>query len=62
MALVEAVIRARTIEAGLAYELVASRAELERIVIAARRGDPEPDVRALAAGAASWSAPSWRSC
>jgi len=47
VALVEAVIRARTIEAGLAYELVASRAELERIVIAARRGDPEPDVRAL---------------
>lgn len=48
VALVEAVIRARTMEAGLAYELVASRAELERIVIAARRGDPEPDVRALA--------------
>jgi len=48
VALVEAVIRARTIEAGVAYELVASRAELERIVIAARRGDPEPDVRALA--------------
>jgi ribonuclease D len=48
VALVEAVIRARTIEAGLAYELVASRAELERIVIAARRGDPEPEVRALA--------------
>jgi len=47
VALVEAVIRARAIEAGLAYELVASRAELERIVIAARRGDPEPDVRAL---------------
>jgi ribonuclease D len=47
VALVEAVIRARTIEAGLAYELVASRAELERIVIAARRGDPEPDVRSL---------------
>jgi ribonuclease D len=47
VALVEAVIRARALEAGLAYELVASRAELERIVIAARRGDPEPDVRAL---------------
>jgi len=47
VALIEAVIRARAIEAGLAYELVASRAELERIVIAARRGDPEPDVRAL---------------
>jgi ribonuclease D len=47
VALVEAVIRARTLEAGLAYELVASRAELERIVVAARRGDPEPDVRTL---------------
>lgn len=47
IALVEAVIRTRAIEAGLAYELVASRAELEQIVIAARRGDPEPDVRAL---------------
>ncbi|HEX5146099.1 MAG TPA: ribonuclease D [Conexibacter sp.] len=47
VALVEAVIRSRAIEAGLAYELVASRAELERIVIASRRGDPEPDVRAL---------------
>jgi ribonuclease D len=47
VALIESVIRARTIEAGLAYELVASRAELERIVIAARRGDPEPDVRVL---------------
>jgi ribonuclease D len=47
VALVESVIRARAIESGLAYELIASRAELERIVIAARRGDPEPDVRAL---------------
>ncbi|HZV73019.1 MAG TPA: HRDC domain-containing protein [Conexibacter sp.] len=47
VALVEAVIRSRAIEAGLAYELVASRAELERIVIAARRSEPEPDVRAL---------------
>lgn len=47
VALIESVIRARAIESGLAYELIASRAELERIVIAARRGDPEPDVRAL---------------
>jgi len=47
IALVEAVIRARALEAGLAYELVASRAELDQIVIAARRGDPEPDVRTL---------------
>jgi ribonuclease D len=47
VALVESVIRARAIEAGLAYELITSRAELEQIVIAARRGEPEPDVRAL---------------
>ena len=47
IALVEAVIRARALEAGLAYELIASRAELEQVVIAARRGDPEPEVRAL---------------
>jgi ribonuclease D len=47
VALVEAVIRARALEAGLAYELVASRSELEQIVTAARRGEPDPDVRAL---------------
>jgi ribonuclease D len=47
IALAEALIRARTLAAGLAYELVASRAELDQIVAAARRGDPEPDVRPL---------------
>jgi ribonuclease D len=47
IALVEAVIRARALEAGVAYELIASRAELDQIVIAARRGEPEPDVRPL---------------
>jgi ribonuclease D len=47
VALVESVIRAHALEAGLAYELIASRSELERIVIAARRGEPEPDVRTL---------------
>lgn len=47
IALLESVIRARVLEAGLAYELVASRAELEQIVIAARRGDDDPDVRPL---------------
>ena len=31
-------------EAGLAYELIASRAELELIVSAARRSEPEPEV------------------
>jgi ribonuclease D len=47
VALSEAVVRARTLEAGLAYELVASRADLGEIVAAARRRRPEPDVRTL---------------
>jgi ribonuclease D len=34
-------------EAGLAYELIASRAELEQIVGSYRRGEPEPEVRTL---------------
>ena len=33
--------------AGLAYELIASRSELEQIVSAVRRGEREPDVRTL---------------
>ncbi len=47
IALVEAWLRARALEVGLAYELLASRAELEALTGAARRGDPEPRVRAL---------------
>ncbi|MGZ4298895.1 MAG: ribonuclease D [Solirubrobacteraceae bacterium] len=47
IALAEALLRARALEAGLAYELIASRAELELIVGAARRGEAEPDVRTL---------------
>jgi ribonuclease D len=47
IALAEALLRARALEAALAYELIASRAELELIVGAARRGEPEPDVRTL---------------
>ena len=47
IALVEALLRARAIGAGLAYELIASRAELEQIVGAVRRGEPEPGVRTL---------------
>ena len=47
IALAEALLRARSLEAGLAYELIASRAELEQIVAAARRGEPEPEVRTL---------------
>jgi ribonuclease D len=48
IALAEALLRARSLEAGLAYELIASRAELERIIQAARHNDPEPSVRTLA--------------
>jgi ribonuclease D len=47
ISLAEALLRARAIDAGLAYELIASRAELEAIVGAARRGEPEPSVRTL---------------
>ncbi len=48
IALAEALLRARALEAGLAYELIASRSELELIVAAARRSEPEPHVRTLA--------------
>ena len=47
IALAEALLRARALEAGLAYELIASRSELEAIVSATRRHEPEPDVRTL---------------
>jgi len=47
IALAEALVRARALEAGLAYELIAARADLSPVVVAARRGRPEPDVRTL---------------
>jgi len=47
IALSEALVRARAQEAGLAYELIAARADLAPIVVSARRGKPEPDVRTL---------------
>jgi ribonuclease D len=47
IALCEALTRTRTLEADLAYELVAARADLERIVKAMRTGAEEPDVRTL---------------
>jgi ribonuclease D len=34
-------------EAELAYELIAARADLQKIVTAARNGEGEPDVRTL---------------
>ena len=39
--------RARAREAGLAYELLASQADLQAIVVAHRLGDDEADVRTL---------------
>ena len=47
IALAEALVRTRAQEAGLAYELIAARADLTPIVVAARRGQAEPDVRTL---------------
>jgi ribonuclease D len=47
IALGEALVRARAAEAQLAYELIAARADLQRIVTAVRTGDGEPNVRTL---------------
>ena len=48
IALAEALVRQRALEAGLAYELIAARADLTPVVVSARRGMPEPEVRTLA--------------
>lgn len=47
VALVEALARVRAREADLAYELIATKAELQAIVCAKRLGEPEPHVRVL---------------
>ncbi|MEA2269729.1 MAG: ribonuclease [Solirubrobacteraceae bacterium] len=47
IALAEALVRARAAEAELAYELLAARADLQRIVTALRENHDEPDVRTL---------------
>jgi ribonuclease D len=47
IALGEALVRARAAEAELAYELLAARADLQRIVTALRENAPEPEVRTL---------------
>jgi ribonuclease D len=47
IALGEALLRARAREAGLAYELLAARADLQAIVAAWRTGAAEADVRTL---------------
>jgi ribonuclease D len=46
VALCEALLRSRAVEAGLAYELLAARADLQAIVAAWRAGE-EADVRTL---------------
>jgi ribonuclease D len=47
VALSEALLRSRAREAGLAYELLAARADLQAIVASARSGSEEADVRTL---------------
>jgi ribonuclease D len=47
IALAESLARGRAREAKLAYELVASRADLQAILTAHRERAPEPDVRTL---------------
>jgi ribonuclease D len=47
VALAEALLRARSREAGLAYELIAARADLQAIVAARRVDGAEADVRTL---------------
>jgi ribonuclease D len=47
VALCEALVRARAREAGLAYELIAARADLQAVVAFGRAGGAEPDVRTL---------------
>jgi ribonuclease D len=48
IALAEALVRARSLEADLAYELLASRADLTEIVVARReRRDPPREIRTL---------------
>jgi ribonuclease D len=47
IALGEALVRARASEAQLAYELIAARADLQRIVTSVRTSSKEPEVRTL---------------
>jgi ribonuclease D len=47
IALGEAFVRTRAAEAALAYELIAARADLQRIVTALRTGEGDAEVRTL---------------
>jgi ribonuclease D len=47
IALGEALVRARALESKIAYELIAAKADLQRIALAVRDDQPEPAVRTL---------------
>lgn len=47
ISLADAFVRTRALDSKLASELVATRADLTRIVAAVRAGEPEPEVRTL---------------
>lgn len=47
VALTETLVRTRAKQEELAYELLASRADLQRIIVAWRDGGPQPEVRTL---------------
>jgi ribonuclease D len=47
IALAEALVRTRALQEELAYELIAARADLQRIVLAMRDGKQPPEVRTL---------------
>jgi ribonuclease D len=47
IALAESLVRTRALEAGLAYELIAARADLSPVVVSVRRGVEPPPVRTL---------------
>jgi ribonuclease D len=47
IALGESLVRARALESEIAYELIAAKADLQRIALAVRDGRPEPEVRTL---------------
>jgi ribonuclease D len=47
IALGESLVRTRAMEAEVAYELLAARADLQKIVVAVREGTEEPAVRTL---------------
>ena len=59
VALSEALLRARAREAGLAYELLAARADLQAIVSARRTGARRRSARCRAGGGSSWVASCW---